>query len=113
MGPTATAEKPAAGAAVEDEPVKARKLTIGDAVNVWAETKLAIEGLTVLNKEAAKVLLAHAEKTGKRTFKDRIAVVQTGGSLSLDQAKVKEYLGAKLTDFQTRTKLGWTLKLLK
>jgi hypothetical protein len=97
----------------EDEPVKARKLTISDAVNQWAETKLAIEGLTILNKEAAEVLLAHADRTGKRTYKDRIAVVQTGGSITLDQGKVKAFLGAKLADFQSRTKLGWSLKLLK
>jgi hypothetical protein len=113
VGSTTTTEKPPAAAAVEDAPVKARKLTIADAVNQWAETSLAIEGLTVLKKEAAEVLLAHAEKTGKRTFKDRIAVVQTGGSLVLDQAAVREYLGAKLANFQTRTKLGWSLKLLK
>ena len=110
---TAQADIPAARAAVDDEPTPARKLTIGQAVDQWAETKLAIEGLTILNKEAAKVLLDHAQKTGKRTFKDRIAVVQTGGSITLDQAAVREYLGARLVDFQTKTKLGWSLKLLK
>jgi hypothetical protein len=67
----------------------------------------------VLRKEAAAVLLAHAEKTCKRTYKDRVAVVQTGGSLVLNQAAVRDYLGAKLADFQTRTKLGWSLKLLR
>jgi hypothetical protein len=97
----------------EETPVKARKLTVADAVDQWAQTKLAIEGLSILNKEAAAVLLAHAEKTGKRTFKDRIAVVRTGGSLTLDQPALRDYLGAKLADFQTRTKLGWSLKLLK
>jgi hypothetical protein len=82
-------------------------------VDQWAETTLAIEGLTILRKEAAAVLLANAERTGRRTFKDRIAVVQTGGALVLDQGKVREYLGAALADFQVRTKLGWSLKLLK
>lgn len=90
-----------------------RKLTVSDAIDQWAETSLAIQGLEALRKEAAAVLLAHAEKTGKRTFKDRIAVVQSGGSLVLDQAKVREELGARLVDFQKRSKLSWTLKLLK
>lgn len=106
---TETQAGPAAGAAV-DPP---RKLTVSRAIDQWAQTTLAIEGLEVLRKEAAKVLLDHAEKTGRRTFKDRIAVVQSGGSLVLDQAKVREYLGDRLTDFQKRSKLGWSLKLLK
>lgn len=99
-------------AAAARAPVK-RKLSIADATNQWAETTLAIEGLAVLRDEAKKVLLDHAAKTGKRAFSDRIAVVSTGGALSLDQRKVKEFLGARLAEFQTRTKLGWSLKLLK
>jgi hypothetical protein len=89
-----------------------RKLTISAATDQWAETTLAIEGLTVLRKEAAEVLLAHAEKTGRRTYKDRVAVVRSGGSLILDQPAVVAYLGDKIAQFKTRTKLGWTLKLL-
>lgn len=92
---------------------KPKKLTLAQAIDQWAETTRAIEGLTPLRNEAAKVLLEHAEKTGKRTFKDRIAVVQTGGSLVLDQPKVVEHLGDRLRDFQKRTKMGWSLKLLK
>lgn len=99
------------GAAVE--PARKRKLTLTDAVDQWARTTLAIEGLQGLRKEAGAVLLAHAEKTGRRTYKDRIAVVQTGGSLVLDQAKVRELLGEQLPDYQTRTKMGLSLKLLK
>jgi hypothetical protein len=91
----------------------ARKLTIADAVEQWERTTLAIEGLTMLRKEAAAVLLANAEKTGRKTFKNRIAVVQTGGSVTLDQGKVTQYLGARLHEFQTRTRSGWTLKLLR
>lgn len=90
-----------------------RKLTISEAAAQWEETTLAMEGLKGLRNEAARVLLANAEKTGRRTFKDRIAVTQTGGSLVLDQAKVREYLGERLHEFQTRTKLGLSLKLLK
>jgi len=108
VSPPATHAPPA-----HPDAVKRRKLTLGDAIDQWAETTLAIEGLTILRKEAAEVLLAHAEKSGKRTYKDRIAVVQTGGSLVLDQPRVVKYLGAKLAGFQKRTKLGLTLKLLK
>lgn len=106
MAPATEAKAPPARAAV-------KKLTLTDAVDQWERTTLAMEGLKGLRDEAAKVLLAHAEKTGKRAYKDRIAVVQSGGSVVLDQAKVREYLGAKLSDFQTTTKLGWTLKLLR
>jgi hypothetical protein len=113
MVPAPQTQAPPARAAVESEPVKARKLTLANAVDQWAECSLAIDGLTALKKEAGEVLLAHAIKTGKRAYKDRIAVVQTGGSLVLDQKAVRDYLGAKLVDFQTRTKLSWSLKLLK
>ncbi len=108
-----TAETQASPAAADLKPAKARKLTIANAVDQWAECTLAIEGLTMLRNEAAKVLVAHAEKTGKRTFKDRIAVVETGGSLILDQQKVRDHLGAQLGEFMKRTKLGLSLKLLK
>lgn len=92
--------------------LQAPKLTIAAAIEQYERTTLAIEGLKPLQSQAAKVLLAHAVKTGRRTFKDRIAVVASGGSVVLDQAKVRDYLGERLADFQTRTKLGWTLKLL-
>ncbi|HWF25144.1 MAG TPA: hypothetical protein VG275_06845 [Solirubrobacteraceae bacterium] len=90
-----------------------RKLTLSAAIDQWAETTRAIQGLEILRKEAAQVLLEHAERTDRRTFKDRIAVVRSGGSVVLDQAKVREHLGARLAEFQTTTKLGWSLKLLK
>jgi hypothetical protein len=59
------------------------------------------------------VLLAHFEKTGRSTYKDRIARKATGGNLVLDQASVRAYLGPRLHEFQVRTKSGWTLQLLK
>lgn len=114
---TATKAPPARASLKRPAPtprvLQKRKLTIADAVEQWERTTNAIDGLSILRKEAAEVLLEHAERTGKRTYKDRIAVVRSGGSLILDQAAVRDYLGAKLKDFQTRTKLGWTLKLLK
>lgn len=90
-----------------------RKLTVAEAVEQFAATTNAIAVLAALRDEAKTLLLEHAERTGKRTFADRIAVVRTGGSLTLDQAAVKKFLGARLADFQTRTKLGWSLKLLE
>ena len=98
MVPTETATDAPARASI------ARKLTIARAIDQWEQTTLAIEGLTVLRKEAAEVLLAHAEKTGRRTYKDRIAVVSSGGSVVLDQARLRQFLGARLVDFQTRSK---------
>lgn len=108
------ATSPAGHAVSPPEPAaeKPRKLTVADAVDQFESTTRAIEGLAGMRDEAKRVLLAHAEKTGKRTFADKVAVVRSGGSLVLDQAKVRDELGARLPDFQTRTKLGWTLKLL-
>lgn len=94
-------------------PRRARRLNLNKAIDQWAETTRAIERLKVLQKEAAEVLIAHGEKTGRRTFGDSIAMQSTGGSVVLDQAKVREFLGPRLAEFQTRTKRGWSLKLLR
>lgn len=93
-----------------------RKLTLAKAIDQWAETELAMQGLKELREEAAKVLLANAEKSGRRTFKGRIAVIDTGGQLVLNQAKAVEFLqarGQNLRDFQKRAKVGLSLRLLK
>lgn len=117
MGSAAQVEvAPAQLPELDGPPHRKRKLTLTDAADQYERTTLAIEGLTILKKEAADVLLASAERTGRRTFKDRLAVVQTGGALTLDQPKVKEYLiarGQVLADFQKRSKMGLALKLLK
>lgn len=64
-------------------------------------------------EEAAPVLLAHLEKTGRSTYKDRIVRQSTGGGLVLDQPRVREFLGARLAEFQKRAAQGWSLRLLK
>jgi hypothetical protein len=93
--------------------LQARKPTLNDAIDQWETTTRAIEGLKATRDAAAAVLLEHAERTGRRTFKDRIAVARSGGSLVLDQPAVREFLGDRLPEFQTRTKMGFSLKLLK
>ena len=96
--------------------VQHRKLTLTQAVDQWAECQLAMEGLKELRDQAAKVLLDHAERTGRRTYKDRIAVEGTGGSLVLDQPAVREALPAARFvegDLMKRTKRGLSLKLLR
>jgi hypothetical protein len=93
-----------------------RKLTLREATEQWAETALAIEGLKMLQAEAGAVLLAHSEKTERRAYFDRVAVVRSGGSLVLDQAAVRDELPAERFvegDLMRRSKLGWSLKLLK
>jgi hypothetical protein len=93
-----------------------RKWTINAAAEEWAQTTKAIEGLKIIQADAAKFLLDTAERTERRTFGDRIAVVQTGGSFVLDQPAVKERLseiGDRVEDFMKKTKLGLALKLLK
>jgi hypothetical protein len=107
MSATATKRPPTPKA------LQKRKITLAQATATWAETTRAMEGLKGLRDEAATVLLEHAERTGRRTYGDQIAVQPSGGSLVLDQEKVRDYLGARLRDFQRRTKHGLTLKLLK
>ena len=126
MTPTATATKPLPGMAAAAKPRKRApatpkvlqkpKPTLRDATDTWAETTLAIEGLKMLQAEAAAVLLAHAEKTGRRSYFDRVAVVASGGSLVLDQAAVKDELPAERFiegDLMKRSKRSWSLKRLK
>ena len=107
----------AAATAVRKPPtprvLQKRKLTLAEAADQWEAAKREIEKQKALVDEAAPVLLAHFEKTGRSTYKDRIAREATGGSLVLDQPKVREFLGKRLHEFQKRTARGWTLKLLK
>ncbi len=96
--------------------LQARKLTVPDAVEQYVTTSKAIAGLEMLQADAKKFLLENSEKTGRRTFEDRIAVIGTGGQRVFDQAKAKERLleiGDDLDDYSKRAKRGQTLQLLK
>ena len=89
------------------------KLTVAEAATQWERAKLEIERQKPLLEEAAPVLLAHFEKTGRSTYKDRIAVTTNPPKLLLDQPKVREFLGARLPEFQKRTEPSKSLSLLK
>jgi hypothetical protein len=93
--------------------ISKRKLTLAEAADQWQSAKQEIDRLRPLLEEAAPVLLDHFEKTGRSTYKDRIAVTLNASKLLLDQAKVREFLGAKLPDFQKRTEPSRSLSLLK
>jgi hypothetical protein len=105
---TATSKPPSARARVSK-----RKLTLAEAADQWETAKREIDRLKPLLEEAAPVLLKHFEKTGRSTYRDRIAVVNRGGSLVLDQGKVREFLGERLSGFQKRTEPSRSLSLLK
>lgn len=89
----------------------AKKMTLAEATDEWVEATAAIQLLEAKRKVATEILKAHTEKTNRRTYFDRVAVERSGGSLVMDQDAVKERLGAD-TPYK-RSKLGWTLKLLK
>ena len=72
--------------------ISKRKLTLAEAADQWEGAKRQMDRLKPLLEEAAPVLLEHFERTGRSTYKDRIAVVTRGGSLVLDQPKVREFL---------------------
>jgi hypothetical protein len=93
--------------------VSKRKLTLSEAAEQWEHAKREIDRLKPLLEEAAPVLLAHFERTGRSTYRDRIALTLGASKLVLDQAKVREYLGEKLSNFQKRTEPSRSLSLLK
>ena len=93
--------------------VQKRKLTLSDAADQWESAKREIDRLKPLLEEAAPVLLEHFEKTGRSTYRDRIAVTTGPSKLLLDQGKVREFLGTRLGEFQRRTEPSKSLSLLK
>jgi len=88
-----------------------KKLTVAEAADQWERAKRTIVEQKPLLEEAEEILKAHFEKTGRNTYKDRIALNESS-RLILDQPKVRAYLGKKLGDFQKRVE-SKTLALLK
>jgi hypothetical protein len=87
------------------------KLTLTQAEEQWVTAKTEIARHEALRDEAAAVLLGHFEKTGKPSFK-RVGWKWNGGQLILDQPKVREFLGDKLSRYQKRTDRSRGLQLL-
>lgn len=118
MAPAQTAKKPAVRAPIK-QPVRTpkrlqkRELTLTEAADQWERAKRAMEREKPLLEEAAAVLLAHFDKTGRGAYKDRIGWKWSGGQLYLDQEALRAYLGAKVADFQKRAKRSRSLMLLK
>lgn len=91
--------------------VTKRKLTLAQAAEQWTAAKAEQARQKALMDEAAEVLLDYFDRTGRASYK-QIGWTRTGGSLVLDQAKVRAFLGARLREFQTLTRAGRALKLL-
>jgi streptogramin lyase len=109
MSATATAPKKRSA---PKGPTK-KKLTVDQAGEQWVKAKRAIARHNALAAEAAEVLFEHFEKTGKKTWRDRIALVTNPPKSILDQPKVKAFLGAKLPQFMKRTQSSKSLSLLE
>jgi hypothetical protein len=92
--------------------VTKRKLTVAQAADQFEKARKTIDKTKPLLEEAAEVLKEHFAKTGRTTYKDRIALVTNAGRLVLDQAKVRAYLGKRLGEFQKRTQPSTSLALL-
>lgn len=105
---SATATKPRTPKALQR-----KRMSVAQAAEHYRECKRAIDGLTPLLDEAKGVLLDYFERTGRAGYKDTIGWQWTGGGLILNQAKVREELGDRLPDFQTRAKRSRSLTLLK
>jgi hypothetical protein len=93
--------------------ISKRKLTLSAAADQWEDARRQMDRLRPMLEEAAPVLIEHFEKTGRSTYKDRIALITGSPKLILDQAKVREFLGSRLGDFQRRTEPSRSLSLLK
>jgi 3-oxoacyl-ACP reductase-like protein len=92
--------------------VTKKKLTVAEAAEQWERCKRQQDEIKPQIEEAAAVLKAHFEKTGRTNYKGKIALVTNAGKLVLDQAKVREFLGKRLGEFQKRTEPSKSLTLL-
>ncbi len=95
------------------ERISKTALTVAQAADVWEDARRETDRLKPILEESAAVLLEHFQRTGRATYKDRIAVVSVAPKLVLDQAKVREFLAERLGDFQRRTEPGRSLTLLR
>jgi hypothetical protein len=84
--------------------VTKRQLTVAEAADQWIRCKRKIAELKPELDEAAAVLKSHFEKTGRKTYKDRIAYAVTTRT-RLDTDKVREFLGKRYKEFTTRTEV--------
>jgi hypothetical protein len=94
-------------------PKAGKKLTVDQAGEQWVKAKKAIEAAGPKLEEAEEVLLAHFERSGKKTWRDQIVLTMTTSRKILDQDKVKKFLGPKLPKFMKRTKPNPKLSLLE
>jgi hypothetical protein len=86
-------------------------LTLTEAADQWEDAKREIDRLKPLLEEAAEVLVRHFEKTGRRTYRDRIAFT-ISSRLVLEQGKVRVFLASRLPEFQRRSEVR-SLSLLR
>lgn len=88
------------------------KLTLAQAAEQWEQAKRAIAAARPLLDEAAPVIVAHLEKTGRRSYKGRIALTLPPPRRILDQAAVREFLGPKVREFERTSTPRPSLALL-
>ncbi len=79
---------------------KDRKMTVAEAADKWEHAKTQIEEAKPVLEQATAVLLEHFEKTGRTTYKGRIGLTRPPARTVLDQARVREFLGKRLPEFQ-------------
>jgi hypothetical protein len=91
--------------------VTKKQLTVTEAADQWEKAKRQIELQKPLLEEAAEVLKQHFEKTGRKTYRDRIALSEST-RVVLDQDKLRPFLGKRLPEFQKRVPVK-SLSLLK
>jgi hypothetical protein len=95
----ATAKKKPAALAPR---VTKRELTVAEAADQFVDADLAMEAQKARKQEAAAVLKAYFERTGRTKYKHLVELRQGSDRTVLDQDAVKEFLGERLPEFQTR-----------
>lgn len=115
MVPAAETQAAAPALKARRRPPRATKraLSVAEAAEQFEKAKALEAKAKALLDEAKPVLLAWFERTGKRTYEERIEAQSTGGGLVLDTEKVKAFLGRRLPEFQKTQAVGTTLKLLR
>lgn len=94
------------------ERVTKKKLTLTEAVQQWKAARRAIDEAKPLLEEAAAVILPHMERKKLSRYRG-IGLTYSSARLIIDQAKVREYLGPRLKEFQRRTTPRPSLTLLE
>lgn len=89
-----------------------RKLTPGQAADLWLDAEARERAAKADKDEARAVLLPFLERTKKPKFKG-VRRAATGGGFVLDGDKIRAFFGAKIREYEKPRASGWTIERAK